>query len=76
MKSWYFELLMKNLTGVIFTPLPTGVELKNSNEDVIKVNQMMPYTECRSSHSALMHDKKMFVRSRTLIRIKHTTPCI
>ena len=38
--------------------------LKDSNEDVNKVNQMMSYNECRLSHCALTHDKKALVRSR------------
>ena len=50
--------------------------LKDSNEDVNNVNQMMFYTECKLSHCALTHDKKTFVRSRIFVVIKHTTPRI
>ena len=50
--------------------------LKDSNEDVNKVNQMMSYTECRLSHCALTHGKKTLVRSRIFVVIKHTTSCI
>ena len=44
--------------------------LKESNEDVIKMNQMMSYTKCRLSHCTLMYNKKRLVRSRIFAGIK------
>ena len=48
--------------------------LKDSSEDVTKVNKMMSYTECRLSHCELTHEKKTLVWSRIFVVIKHTTP--
>ena len=48
--------------------------LKDSNEDVNKVNQMMSYTECRLSHCALTHGKKTLVKSTVFVVVEHATP--
>ena len=43
--------------------------VKDSNEDYIKVNQMMSYIECGLSYCVLTQDKKKLVRIRIFIGI-------
>ena len=63
-------------TEMLFQKLPINAldahlkTCKDFIEDVMKVNQMMSYTECRFSHCPLTHDKKRLVE----VGIKHTTP--
>ena len=43
--------------------------LKESNEEVIKVNQIMRYTKCRLSHYTLTYNKKRLERNRIFVGI-------
>ena len=44
--------------------------LKELNEHVIKVNEIMPHTKCKLSHCAHTHNKERFERSRIFFGIK------
>ena len=41
--------------------------LKDSNEDFIKVNQIISYTKCKLRHCTPTNNKKMLVRSRIFV---------